>query len=82
MMDSAAHNPVTREDLAGVRWHISTRSTSGGSQCVEAGPLNDGTGRVAVRHSKHPDGPTIIYTRAEWDAFLSGAKDNEFDFPA
>jgi hypothetical protein len=44
---------------------------------VEAGPLNDGTGRVALRHSQHPDGPVIIYTRTEWDA---GAKNNEFDF--
>ena len=49
---------------------------------MEAGTLNDGTGRVALRHSQHPDGPVIIYTRAEWDAFFAGAKDNEFDFPA
>ena len=67
-------------DLSTVRWHISTRSSSGGANCVEAGPLNDGTGRVALRHSKHPDGLVIIYTRAEWDAFLGGVKDHEFDF--
>jgi hypothetical protein len=24
----------------------------------------------------------IVYTRAEWDAFLAGAKDGEFDFNA
>jgi hypothetical protein len=83
MTPSASRDAVTRDELAHVQWHISSRSGSGGgSNCVEAGPLNDGTGRVAVRHSKHSDGPTIIYTRAEWDAFLAGAKDNEFDFPA
>ncbi|MGH3734699.1 MAG: DUF397 domain-containing protein [Micromonosporaceae bacterium] len=80
-MSSTAHDGVSRDDLAGVRWHISSRSSSGGgSDCVEAGPLDDGTGRVAVRHSKHPDGPHIIYTRAEWAAFVAGVKDDEFDF--
>jgi hypothetical protein len=70
-------------DLSRVQWHVSTRSSSGGGgTCVEAGPLNDGTGRIALRHSQHPDGPVIVYTRAEWDAFLAGAKDNEFDFTA
>jgi len=82
MTHSAAHDgsPV---DLSRVRWRISSRSSDGGGgTCVEAGPLNDGTGRVALRHSQHPDGPVIVYTRAEWDAFLAGAKDNEFDFTA
>ncbi|MEV6984932.1 DUF397 domain-containing protein [Sphaerisporangium sp. NPDC051017] len=63
-----------------VAWHISTFSPDAGSNCVEAGPLLDGSGRIAVRHSHHPDGPTIIYTRAEWDAFLAGVRANEFDF--
>jgi hypothetical protein len=79
------HSPApdsTRADLSNVQWHISTRSSSGGGDCVEAGPLNDGTGRVALRHSKHPEGAVIIYTRAEWDAFVGGVKDHEFDFGA
>jgi hypothetical protein len=79
MTHSAAFD-VNPEDLARVRWQVSSRSTNGGGNCVEAGPLNDGTGRVALRHSEHPSGPVIIYTRAEWDAFVAGAKDNEFDF--
>ncbi|MQA25661.1 MAG: DUF397 domain-containing protein [Micromonosporaceae bacterium] len=66
--------------MAGVRWHISTRSSSNGGSCVEAGPLADGSGRVAVRHSKHPDGTVIIYTHAEWTTFITGVKDSEFDF--
>lgn len=49
---------------------------------MEAGPLADGSGRVAVRHSHHPDGQVIVYTRAEWGAFIGGVKDGEFDFPA
>lgn len=69
-----------KDGLSEIAWHISTRSSSAGANCVEAGPLQDGSGRVAVRHSKAPDAATIIYTRAEWDAFLAGAKDGEFDF--
>ncbi|MGC5011884.1 DUF397 domain-containing protein [Streptosporangium sp. DT93] len=65
----------------GVAWRISTRSENGGGNCVEAGPLGDGSGRVAVRHSRHPDGEVIVYTRAEWEAFIGGVKDGEFDFP-
>ncbi|WP_422773840.1 DUF397 domain-containing protein [Plantactinospora sp. WMMC1484] len=61
-------------------WHISSRSSDGGGSCVEAGPLLDGSERVALRHSKAPDAATIVYTRAEWDAFVAGVKDGEFDF--
>ena len=72
--------PAEISEVAGVAWHISTHSDSSGGSCVEAGPLVDETERVAVRHSHHPAGPVIIFTRPEWDAFLSGAKDGEFDF--
>jgi hypothetical protein len=68
------------DELQSVAWHISSRSSNGDGQCVEAGPLADGTGRVAVRHSRHRDGEVIIYTRAEWEAFVVGVKDGEFDF--
>jgi hypothetical protein len=69
-----------REELAGVAWHISTRSDDNGGNCVEAGPLRDGSGRVAVRHSHHPDGTVIVYSRAEWEAFTAGVHLGEFDF--
>lgn len=70
------------ETLPAVAWHISTYSHDNGGSCVEAGPLVDGSGRVALRHSKTPDGGTIVYTRTEWDAFVAGVKAGEFDFPA
>ena len=66
------------DDLSSVEWHISTRSSGGSGNCVEVGALADG--RIAVRHSKAPDAAVIIYTRDEWDAFLAGARDGEFDF--
>jgi hypothetical protein len=73
---------VTPRELSGVAWHISSFSTNGGVSCVEAGPLNDGSGRVAVRHSHHPDGAVIVYTRQEWEAFTAGVRSGEFDFHA
>lgn len=71
---------LTANELSGVQWHISTRSSSGGGSCVEAGPLDDGSGRVALRHSHYPDGQAIVYTAEEWAAFTAGVRDGEFDF--
>lgn len=79
-MKTGTAQELSSEDLTGIRWQKSTRSDSNGGQCVEVGPLADGSGRVAVRHSRHPEGSFIVYTRAEWDAFLAGARDGEFDF--
>ncbi|WP_329084102.1 DUF397 domain-containing protein [Streptosporangium sp. NBC_01469] len=76
------HEVLGPDELAGVAWHISARSENGGGNCVEAGPLGDGSGRVAVRHSHRPGGEVIVYTRAEWEAFIGGVKDGEFDFSA
>ncbi|MFF3436750.1 DUF397 domain-containing protein [Streptosporangium sp. NPDC002721] len=73
---------ISPEELADVAWHISTRSADSNGQCVEAGPLADGSGRVAVRHSRRPEAEVIVYSRAEWEAFVGGVKDGEFDFPA
>ena len=59
-----------------VTWRKSKASNPSGA-CVEVAPLPDGG--VAVRNSRHPSGPALIYTRAEIAAFLAGAKAGEFD---
>jgi|1185.fasta_scaffold776310_2 hypothetical protein len=41
----------------------------------------DGVTYVAMRNSAHPEGPVLVFTPAEWDAFILGAKDGEFDEP-
>lgn len=64
--------------LPEVAWHISTRSGNGGGNCVEAGPVLDGSGRVAVRDSKDRAGAVMVYTSAEWTAFLTGIKAGHF----
>lgn len=57
-------------------WKKSSFSGGNDDNCVEARLSGDG---VEVRHSKHPDGPSINYTGAEWTAFLAGVKAGEFE---
>ncbi|MQA87188.1 MAG: DUF397 domain-containing protein [Streptosporangiales bacterium] len=66
--------PATR--LQGVTWQKSRASNSRGN-CVEVAELPDGG--VALRNSRHPDGPALIYRRAEIEAFIRGAKEGDFD---
>lgn len=63
-------------DPASLAWRKSSYSDSGG-ECVETAVLPDR--RVALRHSKQPGGAILLYTPAEWNAFLKGAKAGEFD---
>ena len=60
-------------------WAKSSYSGPQGN-CVEVARLADGG--VAMRNSRHPDGPALLFTSAEWNAFLSGAVDGEFGTPA
>ena len=61
--------------LRGLAWRKAQRSVGNGA-CVELAPFD---GMVAMRDSKDPDGPVLVYTPAEWHAFLHGAKAGEFD---
>ncbi len=66
-------------DLTGAAWRKSTRS-GGSGNCVEVAlDLPSAPGYVAVRHSRRPGAEVIVYTDAEWSAFLAGARDGEFD---
>jgi hypothetical protein len=58
-------------------WKKGSRSNgSGGNNCVEVAFLDTG---VAVRDSKDQSGPALMFTQAEWIAFVDSAKDGEFD---
>jgi hypothetical protein len=57
-------------------WIISSRSTGNGGSCVEARRQD---GRIEVRNSKAREAGTVVFTTAEWDSFLFGAKRGEFD---
>jgi hypothetical protein len=34
---------------------------------------------IGLRNGADPDSPVLVFTQAEWDAFVAGAKDGEFD---
>jgi predicted secreted Zn-dependent protease len=61
---------------AGLAWWKSSYSDAG-ADCVETAVLPDR--RIALRHSKQPDGALLLYTPAEWRAFITGVKAGEFD---
>ncbi len=70
------YNGMSATELSGAAWRKSSISNSQGA-CVEVARL--GTGEFAVRNSRNPDGPALIYTRAEIEALIEGVKRGEFD---
>ena len=72
-----AYNGMAATDLREVEWRKSRHSNSQGT-CVEFAKLPGGD--IAVRNSRFPDGPALVYTTAEVEAMLLGVKDGEFDY--
>ncbi|MDR6981021.1 hypothetical protein J2X68_007763 [Streptomyces sp. 3330] len=70
-------NGVSAGEVQEVRWYKS-RDSGGNGNCVELARLSGGD--VAVRNSRFPEGPVLVYAREEVAAFLGGVKDGEFDF--
>jgi len=70
------HNGVSASLISDLDWCKSKHSGALGN-CVEVARTE--TGEIAVRNSRFPTGPALIYTKAEMGAFLAGAKDGEFD---
>ena len=75
-MDTPTNGSPT-SGLGSLLWQKSRRSNPSGN-CVEVAELPGGAG-VAVRNSRDPEGPALIYTSAEITAFILGAKDGDFD---
>jgi hypothetical protein len=75
-MEHIEDNGVAADELGGVTWRKSRASNPSGD-CIEVAAL--ASGAVAMRNSRDPHGPALVYTRAEIAAFLRGAKDGEFD---
>ncbi len=59
---------------SGAPWRKSSRSSTNG--CVEVAVIN---GSVAVRDTKDRQGPVLTFTPIEWEAFVGGVRDGEFD---
>jgi hypothetical protein len=61
-------------DLSRAVWRKS--SFSGVNGCVEVAYVDGG---VAVRDSKDRGGPVLVFTPLEWEAFVGGVRNGEFD---
>lgn len=58
-----------------MEWHKSSRSGTNG-QCVEVAAT---PGQVLVRDSKDREGPVLVFTPDEWQAFAASVRGGKFE---
>lgn len=63
---------MSTTDRSAPQWRKSSRSSGQGGACVEVAAL---TPTIAVRDSKNPDGPALVYTPDEWTTFIATIKE-------
>ena len=56
-------------------WFKSSHSNDHGGECVEGAFLKDGA--MAVRDSKDPQGPALVFTVDAWRSFTAAVKRGE-----
>ncbi|MBC7270138.1 MAG: DUF397 domain-containing protein [Streptomyces sp.] len=71
-MTALPRNVPTTSDLPGVRWLRSSHST-GANNCVETARPVTGpcAGLLAVRDSKDPAGPALLFSPESWAGFTA-----------
>jgi Domain of unknown function (DUF397) len=74
--DNAVYNGMPAGELGELDWRLAS-DTPGAGSGVAMAKLPDG--QFAVRNAADPDGPALIYTRAEIEALIGGAQDGDFD---
>jgi Domain of unknown function (DUF397) len=62
-------------DAVQLQWFKSSKSSANG-QCTMCARLPGGG--MAVRDSKHPDGPLLLFPPRQWQTFTKGIKLGEF----
>ena len=70
------HDGMPSSSLPDADWQASRHGDPQAAQ-AEMAALPGGT--IAMRNSRSPGAPALIYTRAEIEAFIAGAKDGDFD---
>ncbi len=76
MTTAHGSGPLTPPVTDQLVWRKSTVSNPSGS-CVELAKLPDGG--MAMRNSRCPAGPRLVYTKAEAAAFVRGVRAGGFD---
>jgi hypothetical protein len=59
-----------------VTWHKSSYSNGDGGACVAVADL---PGARAVRDSKNPTGPVLMFTVVAWSRFTAGVRAGDFN---
>ena len=57
--------------MTAIAWRTSSYSGDNGGACIEVGVAAPA---VAVRDSKHPDGPQLAFAADTWNAFTDQLK--------
>jgi len=68
-------------DLSRATWRKSSYSNGSGGSCVEIAVLVSDPNEhgIAVRDSKDPYGPTLMFTARQWRAFAAAIRDRDLD---
>ncbi|WP_219418279.1 DUF397 domain-containing protein [Pseudonocardia nigra] len=74
-MPNEVHNGCPATLIPDTLWRKSSFSGNLGN-CVEVAALDNG--EVALRNSRFPTGPALVFTPAEWSAFVGGVENGEF----
>ncbi|MET7683115.1 DUF397 domain-containing protein [Streptomyces sp. NPDC005423] len=71
-MSVLPRNIPSSDELSGLRWLRSSYST-GANNCVETARPHSGSraGLLAVRDSKDPAGPALLFSPESWTGFLA-----------
>ena len=64
-------------DLSCAEWHKSTFSNGNGGNCVEV--ARNLPGIVAVRDSKNPGRPALVFSWSQWQTFAASVKAGRYD---
>jgi uncharacterized protein DUF397 len=74
-MTDGVYNGMPVRELPDLEWRPAGGTPANAG--VEMARLPDG--QIAVRNAADPEGPALIYTRAEIEALIGGAQDGDFD---
>lgn len=67
-------HPSPRVSEVDAAWHVSTYSTNGAGQCVEAGLALGFPVSYAIRDSQNRAHGTLVLNTGEWTALLASIK--------
>jgi hypothetical protein len=76
-MADGVYNGMPASELPDLQWRLAGGAPGSDGVGVEMARLPDG--QIAVRNATDPEGPALIYTRAEIEALIGGAQDGDFD---